>query len=296
MRNHLLHSLFAAAALTVAPGCTACCYRPSCAVGGALPPGPPPGAIDQSGVPVAPQNPQIPPSPSPFLPSTPATRNYSSIPSAADLSWQPSNSSMPIVQLRPPEPATSVIPNENPRLNPPQVTEKVTPAPQKPAVVEDRSPPPALPVGIPQFAPVKDRVASGQRPMLDGLDWLKDNGYRTVLHLRRPGAEDAADRKEVEKRGMKYLTVEVSPQTVTRKLLDEFNRIANDSAGYPLFVYDRDGSLAGGLWYGYYRITQDLTDDVARVRAGAAGLRADRDSHRAMLLAVRQLLVPPANP
>ena len=62
----------------------------------------------------------------------------------------------------------------------------------------------------------EDRVASGLRPLLDGgLDWLQANGYRTVLHLRQPGEDDTADRKQVEKRGMKYLSMEVSPETLT---------------------------------------------------------------------------------
>src|SRR2546425_2522782 len=40
-----------------------------------------------------------------------------------------------------------------------------------------------LPVGIPQFAVVKDnQVSAGLRPSLDeGLDWLQVNGYKTVL-------------------------------------------------------------------------------------------------------------------
>jgi protein tyrosine phosphatase (PTP) superfamily phosphohydrolase (DUF442 family) len=228
---------------------------------------------------------------------TPSASGYGAMPSAAyDLSWRPSDTSMPMVQLRAPEPVVSAKVGENPRLGPPQIDEKVTPAPRKPAVAESTGPPPALPVGIPQFAPVKDRVASGQRPMLDGLDWLKDNGYRTVLHLRRPGEDDAADRKEVEKRGLKYVSLEVSPQTLTRKHVEEFTRVTKDAAGFPLFVYDRDGSLAGGMWYLYFRLAEDLSDEAARLRAGALGLREDRDSHREMWVAIRQLLVPPANP
>jgi protein tyrosine phosphatase (PTP) superfamily phosphohydrolase (DUF442 family) len=217
--------------------------------------------------------------------------------SAYDLSWRPSDSSMPIVRLRPPEPAVSAKVGEGPRLLPPQVDEKVTQAPKKPAAAEGTSPPPALPVGIPQYAVVKDRVASGRRPLLDdGLDWLRENGFRTVLHLRPPGEDDATDRKEVEKRGLKYVSLEVSPQTLTRKLVEDFTRLARDAAGYPLFVYDRDGSLAGGLWYLHFRMAEGMPDEAARLRAGALGLREDRDSHREMWVAIRQLLVPPANP
>jgi protein tyrosine phosphatase (PTP) superfamily phosphohydrolase (DUF442 family) len=221
------------------------------------------------------------------------------MPSApADLSWQPADTNPPpSVRLRPPEPVASIKPNEGTRLYPPEVSEKVTPAPRKPSVTEDRSPPPALPVGIPQFAVVKEKVATGRRPLLDdGLDWLQANGYRTVLYVRRPGEDDSPDRKEVEKRGLKYLTLEVSAQTLTQKRVEEFSRIARDAGGYPLFVYDRDGSLAGGLWYLHFRTAEGAGDEPARVRAAALGLREDRDSHREMWVAIRQLLNPPANP
>jgi protein tyrosine phosphatase (PTP) superfamily phosphohydrolase (DUF442 family) len=200
------------------------------------------------------------------------------------------------VQLRAPEPVASIKPNDGTRLYPPQVDEKVTPSRPKPSAGEDRAPPPVLPVGIPQFAVVKEKVATGRRPMLDdGLDWLQSNGYRTVLYLRRPGDDETSDRKEVEKRGLKYLSLEVSPQTLTQKLVEEFSRIAGDSAGYPLFVYDRDGSLAGGLWYLHFRTAESATDEAARVRAAALGLREDRDGHREMWVAIRQLLNPPAD-
>jgi protein tyrosine phosphatase (PTP) superfamily phosphohydrolase (DUF442 family) len=162
--------------------------------------------------------------------------------------------------------------------------------------VSDGRTAPPLPVGIPQFAQAKDRVASGLRPTLDdGLDWLQANGYKTVLHLVKPGEEDNADRKQVEKRGLRYLRLEVSAQSLTRPLMDEFNRVVTDKALQPLFVYDRDGSLAGGLWYLHFRTFELAADDVARVRAAALGLREDAGgAHRDMWLAIQRLLSEPA--
>ena len=162
--------------------------------------------------------------------------------------------------------------------------------PSGPPVTDSTAP--TLPVGIPQFAMANDKVAGGLRPMLDdGLDWLRSNGYRTVRNIRRPGEDDSADRKQVEKRGMRYLTLEVSPETLTRKKVDEFSRLVSDASNYPLFVYDRDGSLAGALWYLHFRFVDRDTDETARVRAARLGLREDREgTHRAMWLALQKLL------
>jgi protein tyrosine phosphatase (PTP) superfamily phosphohydrolase (DUF442 family) len=163
--------------------------------------------------------------------------------------------------------------------------------PVRPGVAEERAPTPPLPVGIPQFATAKERVTNGLRPQLDGLDWLQANGYRTVLHIRPPGEDDTADRRQVEKRGLRYVSIELSPQTLTRTVADEFNRIVGDASGHPLFVYDREGMLAGGLWYLHFRIVDGLSDEAARTRAAGLGLREDLNgTHRTMWLAIQKLL------
>jgi protein tyrosine phosphatase (PTP) superfamily phosphohydrolase (DUF442 family) len=164
--------------------------------------------------------------------------------------------------------------------------------PAEPKARQESNPATPLPAGIPGFALVGDRLATGRRPLLDdGLDWLKANGYRGVLYLRRPGEEDSADRRQAEKRGLGYLSLEVSPQTLSRALVDEFNRRVADPDGLPLFVYDRDGTLAGALWYLHFRTARQLPDDAARVRAGALGFREESDdAHREMWLAVQRFL------
>lgn len=125
----------------------------------------------------------------------------------------------------------------------------------------------------------------------DGLDWLQARGYRTILHLRSPGEADSADRKQVEKRGMKYLTLDLSPQLLSRAQIEEFLRLVRDSKEQPLFVYDRDGSLAGAMWYAYFRWVESAEDETARVRAAGLGLRETSDGlSREMWLAVQQVV------
>jgi protein tyrosine phosphatase (PTP) superfamily phosphohydrolase (DUF442 family) len=148
-----------------------------------------------------------------------------------------------------------------------------------------------LPVGIPQFALATDRVASGLEPLLDGFDWLSTNGYRTIVHLTQPGKDDTADRRQVESRGMKFVSLEVSPQTLSQSVVENFTRLVKDSASQPLFIYDRDGALAGGLWYLYFRSVEHLSDEDARARAGRLGLKEMQEGdQRLMWLAVQKYL------
>jgi protein tyrosine phosphatase (PTP) superfamily phosphohydrolase (DUF442 family) len=134
-----------------------------------------------------------------------------------------------------------------------------------------------LPVGIAQFTPIRANIATGRRPQDDGWDWLHTSKYRTVLHLRLPGENDDADRRHAEKRGLAYKSLEVSPLLLTKDTVEEFVKLARDPAQQPLFVYDRDGALTGGLWYIFFRTVDQDGEDIARIRARAAGLREDRE-------------------
>lgn len=161
-----------------------------------------------------------------------------------------------------------------------------------PTVKDEKSGTPPLPVGIPQFTVVKEQVANGQRPALDeGLDWLKTNGYKSVLFLHKPGDPVDADRKQADKRSLKFLSLEVSPANLTRKHVDDFAALLKEQNHLPLFVYDREGDLTGGLWYLYFRLTEQIDDDAARVRISSLGFRENREeAHRTMWLAIQKLL------
>jgi hypothetical protein len=284
--------LLAGAGLLVGQGCELCCNRPAC---GPVPPPPPiPYNAPPPGMPLQPAPQTIaPPAPVLQAPAAPTPvpsdiRSYGpptlSVPSQA--TWRPQAGVTESTQ----------VPREPVRL---QAPEFAPAAPPKPAVTETQpqaaaprgaaSPP--MPVGIPQYTEAMQQVTSGLKPLPDGLDWLKDNNFRTVLHIGQPGEDDSADRRQVEKRGMVYLSLKVSPQTLARTVVDDFNRIIGDVSSYPLFVYDRDGVLAGGLWYLHFRTVDKASDEASRKRAANLGLREDQNGEqKAMWLAIQKYL------
>jgi protein tyrosine phosphatase (PTP) superfamily phosphohydrolase (DUF442 family) len=205
-----------------------------------------------------------------FPPAPDGTRRFGPVPSA---DWQSNNGGG--VRLAPPD---AVTPSEP---APPSV--QLTPP-----TSEEKKPTPSLPVGIPQFTSVNDQVAVGLKPDLDGLDWLKANSYRSVLHVHAPGTDDSADRRQVELRGMTYTSFDASPQTLNRALVERFSQAVGDRAAWPLFVYDRDGQMVGTLWYLHFRLTDRLPDEQARAKAARLGLRAD--SRTELWLAVQKIL------
>jgi protein tyrosine phosphatase (PTP) superfamily phosphohydrolase (DUF442 family) len=248
----------------------------------------------------------VPPPPAPIPPQT------SQLMPRLEPNWQPAEARAPAPQIAqgPAEPpAGNGVPRHlpqgpttpsAPRLYPPEIQEQSTPEPpllqeKTPARAKEPRPPTSLPVGIAQFVPSVLQVAgvsAGLRPKIDdGLDWLAKHGYKTVLHLRAPGEVDDTDRTQVEKLGMTYISLELSPMSLTRESFDRFAKIVGEVARQPLFVYDQDGALAGALWYLYFRKVSGLDADAAQVRAEGLGLRPGGDeAHRRMWLAAQKYL------
>lgn len=243
--------------------------------------------------------PAVPPVPGGFQPNgflTPAPPNPSA-PSNPPAPPAP-GSVTPSVFLEAPQPAgpegaggepARPMPSAPP---PPDTTRQYSPqTPEPPSAKGDRSATPVLPVDIPQFAVARSNVASGQEPYPEGVAWLKARGYRTVLHVRSPGEDDREARRRFEQSGLRFLILEVSPQTLTKEVVDQFNRLVGDTNNQPLFVYDRDGSMAGGLWYLHYRLVEKESDERAREDAARLGFRENEDGpHKGMWLAVQNFL------
>jgi protein tyrosine phosphatase (PTP) superfamily phosphohydrolase (DUF442 family) len=307
--SRFFFGILLASLATVLAGCHNTNRRPAAAISPNVPgatfvPPPPlaPPVVPAPGFPNPPGNVNVAPPPGTILPNNapppgfanpppPTPPGVSAIPGGSTQAhWRPAPTGsvqpvearfeQPRIQLYAPEPLSGDI----------QATAKVN-SPEPPLLNEKRAKS-ALPVGIPQFAKATDGVYAGLRPSIDdGLDWLQENAFRTVVHVHAPGAATDSDRKQVEKLGMRYVDVEVSPTTLTKAKVEEFTNLIRDVARQPLFVYDQDGSFAGPLWYLYFRTVDNHADDVARVKAGSLGLREDREGmHRLMWLATQKYL------
>jgi hypothetical protein len=242
-------------------------------------PAPPPAA--GLGTPVPPAPPDAGAAPPP-PPPPPPEENPTAADGGSARSEQP-----PSVRLGPPgtirrDSALAPAPGKEP----PAANVPLGPAP---STREERESPGAF--DIPGYVVARPNVAGGLRPFPDGVNWLKKSGYKAVLHLRAPGADDSADRRLFEKKGLRYLALDASPARLTKELFDRFVRLVSDTDNHPLYVYDKDGAAAGGLWYLYFRVYLKQSDEKARTEAQRLGLRFnDDDEHKAMWLAVQTLL------
>ena len=191
-----------------------------------------------------------------------------------------------IVPAQPPGGAT---------LGDPDFADRPTDPAPPPTVIDPPTTPKKIPAdrptGIDEFIQVKDGVSAGRRPTLEGLDWLQAKGYKTVVHVRRPQDADETDLRQVEKRGMRFVGLTVTPETLTQEWIDEFNKLIGDTAARPVFVYGQDPQTAAVAWYLHLRTAQFLTHDEARVNATRLGLTDEKSD-----LFKAALKVAPPNP
>ncbi len=148
---------------------------------------------------------------------------------------------------------------------------------------------PEITTGLPSYAKVKDGLATGRKPALDGFESLKRMGYRTVVYLHPTGADVSAAKDVAEARGLKFIAIETTPEKLPESL-NAFNAAVGDKAGRPLYVFDDDGVRTGALWYLHFRTADAMNDDAARVRARPLGFANQSDEAKAFGIAIQQYL------
>ncbi|MDB5305923.1 MAG: hypothetical protein JWO38_125 [Gemmataceae bacterium] len=143
--------------------------------------------------------------------------------------------------------------------------------------------------GLPGFTKIKDRVATGRKPALEGFDALKRTGYRAVVYLHPAGADTSAAREVAEKRGLSFVAVETTPEKLPAAY-DAVTAAIGEKAARPVYVFDDDGLRTGAVWYLYFRTVDLENAEVSRIRARAVGLTDAGDEPRAFWAAIRQYL------
>lgn len=133
----------------------------------------------------------------------------------------------------------------------------------------------SFPVDIPGYAVLADKIAGGQQPFPDGINWLKEAGFSTVIQLRQPSEDISACRQLVERQNMTYKSLEVSAQSLDATLLAALDRDIQAANGRPVFLFDRDGTRTGAIWIAYATRYLTLSETQAREQAARLGYRRE---------------------
>jgi protein tyrosine phosphatase (PTP) superfamily phosphohydrolase (DUF442 family) len=154
--------------------------------------------------------------------------------------------------------------------------------------------------GVKRFAAVEPKLAGGGLPSRDGLDWLSEKGYKTLVDLRDPGDVQSSFLADVSRRGLRYISLPISLNTLDRDHVSRFEFEISLADARPLYFFDTDGNRAGMLWY-VHRMTdgKDSYDaEEAMRQAGEVGLVAEgfRKAARTYLESLKKAAGPTPAP
>lgn len=132
-----------------------------------------------------------------------------------------------------------------------------------------------FPVDIPGYAVLSEKIAGGHQPFPDGIMWLKEAGFSTVIHLRSNTDDAAVSRQLVERHGLAYKSLDVSTNSMDSSLLATIDRDIQSANGRPVFIFDRDGSRTGAMWIAYSTTYLGVSESQAREQAARLGYRKE---------------------
>ncbi len=96
--------------------------------------------------------------------------------------------------------------------------------------------------GLKRFVAVDLKLAGGSAPSTEGLKWLVEKGYRTVLDLRESSEVPSSFIAQVTGLGLRYVALPINLETIDRAHVDRFNFEVAAGEARPLFFFDADGA------------------------------------------------------
>jgi uncharacterized protein (TIGR01244 family) len=113
--------------------------------------------------------------------------------------------------------------------------------------------PVAIPVSVEATAIVnyqllRPGLATAGTPSAGALATLKAQGFRTVIDLRLPEEGTAAEKAVVEAQGLRYVSVPISPATLSPGDAAAVARVLDDPEAGPVLLHCASANRVGAVW------------------------------------------------
>jgi uncharacterized protein (TIGR01244 family) len=140
---------------------------------------------------------------------------------------------------------------------------------------------------IPGYTLLRPDVAGSGAPTDEGIAQLRELGIGVVVDLRVPEEGTAAEKAAVESAGLVYVSLPITPETLSRADVAVLAAILDDADRAPMLLHCGSGNRVGGLWMAL-RMREGASYDDAEAEGRRAGLRS-----APMIAAVRRVVGGP---
>jgi len=109
--------------------------------------------------------------------------------------------------------------------------------------------------GLPNAGRVTEQLYRGAQPVPAGYEQLQQLGIAIVVDLHNHGAAERRERRAVESRGMRYVSLPASPiQGPTGAQIAQFFQLLRDNPGRKIFVHCKHGADRTGVMIAVFRM------------------------------------------
>src|SRR5262249_78646 len=112
-----------------------------------------------------------------------------------------------------------------------------------------------------RFAALNKGLYRGGQPTLEGFQFLKQNGLKTIINV---GGEDDYEARMVRRLGMQYIHIPIHQVLPWSQLhpdeIAEFFELLDNPANYPIFFHCNGGADRTGALAAFYRVTVQRWD------------------------------------
>lgn len=116
-----------------------------------------------------------------------------------------------------------------------------------------------------------EMVGFGGATQPEAMEWLKQQGFSTVINLRlsaEDGAQIEASERAATEAGLKYINLPFNPKDPAQDIEERFLAAAGDSYNQPVYIHCGSATRASIMWM-MGRALQDGVDPAAVTSEGA---------------------------
>ena len=134
--------------------------------------------------------------------------------------------------------------------------------------------PPETVEGIANYKRLSAGLAAAGAPSAEAALRLKALGFKTVIDLRTDGEGTAEEKAAVEKQGLRYVSVPMTPATFSLDDARTVAKVLDDPEAGPVLLHCGSSNRVGAV-YGVVQALKGKTLAEAEAAARDAGLRSE---------------------